>query len=246
MKNIFLAMIALAMISCSGLTHFKDEAAVGEIKKVAVVAFMVQQPSSASLGVDLSKGQLKAGNTANFMPTEGTHADLMYTDLSEALKKNLRWNVMDKKTMASNAGYVKAYKQTMDGWQNKMPPGEGMNQFLVAQVMDAEGPRILDMKGRDELIEALKVDAIMVARVNVILNGTSIMGLGSRYPQSKVSFFVYKKGVEKHIWFDGGIDGEESKTSVGGSAFIDETLLSNIAVASAKTAFAKIGPELRK
>jgi hypothetical protein len=85
------------------------------------------------------------------------------------------------------------------------------------------------------------VDSIVVARVNVSLTGTSVMGLGDRFPQSRVSFQIYTRGQEKPVWFDGEIDGEVSRESVGSTAFFDEDLLGRLAAKSADTAFHKIG-----
>lgn len=234
--------LTIALFGCGVMkVREKDEAAVKGVKRVAIVAFMTQQPGSATVGLNLSKGQVEGGSNASMFAKSSDHAEQMYDALAEQLKKNLRWSLQDKKSMISNPGYTKAYKQTMEGWQNKMPPGQGMNQFLVSQVMDADGPRILGLSGRDELIDALKVDGILVVRITTSLNSTSIMGIGNRYPQSRVSFQLFSKGKEQPIWFDGQIEGEESKTSVGKTAFIDEKLLSDLAVDSAKTAFSKIG-----
>ena len=239
---IYSLILSSLLIACGSLkVRDKDQAAVNSVKRIAVVAFATLQPGSATLGLNLSKGSVEGGSNAVMHSRSSDHAEKMYSDLADTLKKNLKWNVLDKKSMITNPDYAKAYKQTMEGWQSKTPPGRGINQFLVGDVMDADGPRILGPQGRDELIKALKVDAILVARVNTVLKGTSIMGIGNRYPKAMVSFYLYSKGKEQAIWFDGGIEGDESKTSIGKTAFIDEQLLGDLAVNSAKSAFSKIG-----
>lgn len=226
--------------ACAGLTKQKDEAKVGQVRKTAIVAISVFEPASREIGLNLGSGKVEGSAGGSIMAKTDPHVDSMYSELANSLRANLKWNVMDKAQMVSNSGYTLAYDKTMKGWQNKMPPGEGMFHFNVAQVMDFDGPRILDFKGREALIQALGVDAIVVARLQVSLNGTSVMGIGSRKPQTHVSFFLYGKGEEKPIWFEGNIRGDEME-SVGKTAFIDQKLLGELALKSAKTAFNKIG-----
>ncbi len=234
--------LTLGLTGCGTIkTRERDAAQVDKVKKVAVVSFSVTQPASAKIGIDLSSGKSGATAGGSMIPQNSPHADEMYLEFSQSLAKNLGWKVMDARQMKANAGYKAAYEKTMKGWQNKMGPNKGDKQFDVSEIMDQDCLRILDFKGREELLTALGVDAIIGGRVQVILNGTTVMGVGSRYPQSKVAFFVYAKGHEKPIWWEGGVDGEEAKESVGKTGFIDEALLSQLAVKSAKTAYQKIG-----
>lgn len=240
LKGATLLITGLALSGCAGLTHQKDEAKVGQVRKAAIVAISVFEPAAAQVGLNLGSGKLEGSAGGTLIPQTDTHVDAMFTELSNSLRTNLKWNVMDKAAMVANSGYAQAYEKTMKGWQNKMPPGQGMKQFNVTQVMDFDGPRILDFKGREALIQSLGVDAIVVARLSVVLNANTVMGIGSRKPQTHMSFFVYGKGEEKPIWFEGQIKGEEMQ-SVGKTAFIDEKLLGDLALKSAKTAFNKIG-----
>ena len=150
------------------------------------------------------------------------------------------WKVLDHGEMVRNAGYHEAYKKTMTGWQNKMPPGKGINSYLVKEVMDDQALRILGPKGRDNLIKKLGVDAILTAKVSVHLNGTTFAGIGNRYPQSVLHFKLYKLGIKEPIWFEGSIKGLESKESLGKTAYFDEKKVGTLALKSAKTAFTKL------
>ncbi len=241
MKTVFALVAVLALSGCGLIkTRDKNEAEVQKIKTVAIVGFAVQQPNAAKIGFNLSSGGVEGKSGGTMIPQNSPHVDQMYSAMRSNLQKNLNWKVMDLAKLQAHPGYLKAYKQTMEGWQNKMGPGEGQTQFLVKDLMDADGTRILDVAGRDALIDALGVDAIVTARVNVVLSGTSVMGIGARHPVSKISFDVHRKGQEKSVWFEGGIDGEEQE-SVGKTAFIDETKLNELALVSAQSAFAKIG-----
>jgi hypothetical protein len=219
----------------------KDDQALRQIKTVAVVAFSEYQPAPKKLILNLSKSDSAGSSGGGVVPQQSEHVDEMYRDLAASLTRNMNWKVADKKSMRSNTGYIRAYKETMEGWQNKVPPGEGEKLFLVGGLMDAECLRILGPQGRDRLLEDLKVDAVVVAQVRVGLNGNSMVGVGDLYPQARVSFQVYSKGKEEPVWFDGEIAGEQSHESVGKTAFFDESQLSALAAQSAKTAFQKIG-----
>ncbi|HEX4924226.1 MAG TPA: hypothetical protein VFV50_09070 [Bdellovibrionales bacterium] len=242
MKIVSLTLAASLVLSGCGALQVRDrkEAEVNKIKKVAVVSFSAYLPQSKKLGFDLGSGKLGASEGGSLIAQTSTNVDQMYLSLTQNLRQNLKWDVVPLPKMTSNAGYVKSYKQTMEGWQNKMAPPADTIQFLVKNVMDYDSTRILDQAGRDALLDALGVDALVTARVDVHLNGTSIMGIGSRYPQSKVSFQVHTKGQERPVWFDGGVEGDEAKDSVGETAFIDNAKLEELALQSAKSAFSKI------
>jgi hypothetical protein len=237
-----LTLTALLLSSCGVFkTREKNEAAVQKVKTVAVVAFSAYQPASAHIGLNLGSGKAEGAAGGSMIPQNSEHIDQMYEDIAKAFGKNVGWNVLDVKKMMNSAAYQKAFKATMEGWQNKMPPGAGQNHFIVKNIMDFDAARILDVKGRDELLKGLGVDAIIAVRVQVDLSGTTVMGVGSRYPAAKTAFYVYEEGNAKPIWFEGNLDGETSKKSVGKTGFIDEKLLNTEALVSARTSFEKIG-----
>jgi hypothetical protein len=245
MKNILKTLTICSLLATSACGIFKtrerDEAAVQNIKRIAVVAFAVSQPASAKLGFDLSKGKLGATSGGSMLDQSSQHVDQLYSELGQNFQKNMNWTVMKTEQMKANAGYKKAYKDTMEGWQNKFPPAEGSNKFVVKDIMDGDALRILGLEGRDALIDALGVDAIVTAQVVGGISSTSVMGIGNRYPYANLNFFVYTKGKEKAVWFEGQIEGEPSTESVGKTGFIDETKLNELVLKSARTAYAKIG-----
>lgn len=236
-----LAIITIIVLSACGSLKVRDKdiVATEKIKKAAIVSFSVFQPASAKLSLNLSSGSLEGQKGGSMFSQRSPHVEKMYADLSQEFGK--KWKMVGVKTMTLNAGYQKAYKDTMEGWQNKMPPGEGQKQFLVEKVMDSDSTRILGVEGRRALMDSLGVDAIVEARVMVSLTGTTVMGIGSRYPKTRLSFKVFTRDNENPVWFDGSVEGPVSETSVGSTAFIDETLLGSVAAESAKSAFEKIG-----
>ncbi len=221
-------LLIFMLTGCASLVAQKDEALVSEVKKVAIVAISADQPTSA----------IQVGG---LLSQPSSHVTQMYNSLRKNLSKNMGWKVLDIKRVQSNSGYRSAYKDTMEGFQNKSPMGSGRLRYGAPQIMDIDSPRILGEGGRDKLIQALGVDAIVAVRVNVHLKSFTIMGIGSRKPQARVSFYLYKRGHPNPIWFDGNIDGEVAEESVGATAFVDVELLNKLSVESAETAFRKIG-----
>jgi len=238
--SVIALFIAATTTACSSLTvREKDSAAVAQIERVAVIGFENVQPMATLSGV--TKLVEKGGDAFDRVDP---HADQMYEDLVAALKAQMNWQIVDRQKMVSNGTYQRLFHKTMTGLQQtQMPVGPDQTKTLAKDIMEADCGRRMEIAGRDELMEALGVDAVAVARVDVDLGGFTIMGFGPRYPQSRVNFIVYRRGQEKPVWHDGWIEGEEMDQSIGSTRFFDDDLLSELAVQSAKTAFAKIGAE---
>lgn len=233
-------LFLVTFLGCAGLTHQKNTEALQRVKKVAIIGFTVQEPAPAGIGVSLNSGRVGAVAGGSMIGKSAAEVNEMYADLAQAFGKNLNWTVMPASRMKHHPGYQAAYDRTMKGWQNKMPPGRGEQRYFVPDIMDNDGMRILGTDGRTALIQALGVDAIITAHVNVFISGTTVGGFGTRYPRSRLSFQLYMPGKNAPDWFEGNVLGEQSKTSLGATAFWDEGLLNRLALQSARTAYAKI------
>ncbi len=224
--------VTLILTGCGSIkTREKNDAAVSKVKTAALAAYTADFPAS----VDLLKPAV-----ASQIPGHSPESDRIYEKLNKSFAARTGWKMYDTQKMRKQTDYRLAEEKTMKGFQNKMPVNPGINRFIVEGVMDSECLRILDTAGRDKLMTDLGVDALITAKIDVNLNGTTFMGVGSRYPESVLSFFVFERGQDKPIWFEGGIHGQEMKESVGKTAFIDEKLTAKLAEESANTAFEKI------
>lgn len=220
------AIFYLFISACGSIkVRDKNVAEVSQVKKAAVVAFSLVQPKPVNLSFD---------------SIDSTHVEEIYSDLMKSFEKKLNWSLLSSLELKKQKGYQTAFNKTMKGWQNKMPVPQDQTQFVPEQIMDFDSVRILGVNGRNELCDQLNVDAIIAAKVNIIIEGTTVMGVGKRYPKAQLSFFVYKRGQETPIWFDGRIEGAKSETSIGMTGFMDPKLLNELAVKSAKSAFSKI------
>ncbi len=237
-------LMILMMAACASLTtRSRDDGALAQVKKVAVIAYTANLPATRNLSLDLGSGKVGGEAGGTMIPQTSTETDKIYSEFAKSLEKTQGWKVVDASTMLKNPGYVSAYKNTMEGWQQKMPPGQGTTDFNMASVIDWNGPRLLKYDGREKLLKDLGVDAIVMLKVNVVFNGTTVMGIGTRKPTAHAHVEIFGKGAEKPVWFE-TFEGEPSSESVGMTGFINEKRLGELSLYSAQTAFAKMGSKV--
>lgn len=233
LTNFILTSCMLLLASCSSLkTQQKNTEALSKIKRVAIIGFTAVQPVASTL--DPLKPQ-----EGNFITGSAKHVDQMWKQLSETIAQKTKWQVISFEQMKQHPAYKEAYKQTMEGWQNKMPPGQGLKQYGVQSVMDFDSLRILKPDEKKKLMERLHVDALLVAKISVNFYGTTVMGIGDRYPKASVTIQASSLDSENSIWFE-TFKGEQSDKSVGKTNFFDEEILARGSIESANSAFNKI------
>lgn len=250
MKTTLFRMICLSALiwtaisnsACSSLkTRDKNSEAVAKIRTAAVVAYTHDTPAAREIGLNLGSGKLEGSSGGSWQNQENPESNELFDKVILAFQKQMQWKVMDSKKMRANPAYAASYKQNMEGWHSRMPPNAGINRFLAHEIMDFDSARIMDKQGRNQLMKDLNVDSLIAVQSRVILGGTTVMGIGSRKPTTRITFFVYNRDVEGPIWFD-TLEGQEMQ-SVGSTAFINETLMHKLALQSADIALAKLGQE---
>lgn len=229
MKRWLVLGMVLALSAC-GSVKVRDvnEAEVMKVKKVAVASFSFEQPKSSLDARGPSLGE------------ENEDAGASLRDISAVLAKRMHWSVMSADEMRNNEEYKKVYESKMKGWQSKM--GSPDKLLIAPGVMDAQSLRRMKTIERDALMAALGVDALVEAWVHISFatKGVTVMGIGDRYPQATASVWMYKRGVDKPVWFDGHIVGEPSAESVGKTGFWDASDVTRLGRLSAKSAFEKV------
>lgn len=218
--------LLIGFVGCSGLTHKRNEAVLAKVRKIAVAGFTVREP--APPGGMLDEHSMKL-------------IEEMHLNLIKAFAKQMAWQVVPASPMKKNPGYQVAYNKTMKGFQNKMPASQNQRKISVDEIMDNDSLRILGSGGRTQLMKALAVDALVTAEVTVILSGTSVMGIGNLYPKARLSFQLYSPNADTPDWFEGNLEGQESKKSLGVTAFVDVEEMNRLALESTRSAYAKIG-----
>lgn len=234
MKWWLISVLTLSFFGCGSLkVRDVNSAEVKTVRRVAVASFSFLQPQAATV----------LGTGAQDMTAhESDEVTGCWKDIASTLSSNMRWSVLPFDEMRENPAYKTIYDGKMKGWQTNKVPHQG-KLYLVPGVMDAQSIRRMKPAERDQLMSALKVDALMEAQVNVSFHvpGMAVMGLGSRHPQAVINFWMYKRGVEAPVWFDGRVVGEASAKSVGATGFFDETEVTRLGRLSARGAFEKLG-----
>ncbi len=240
MKKLGIVFILMGLLQACASNRLKNENALSQVKKVAVIGFKAQLPAASSIG--LLNGGLSGMKGGQMTAMTSPSTDLMLSNFVRILEKRQNWQVLNIKTMKETAAYREAYKKTMEGWQNKaVPMGEqGLQQYVVTEIMDTDSARILGPEGREKLMKELKVDAIVNLNIYSWLEGMSVMGIGQKKPQSRVFIEAYSRGTEERIWGE-QIDGEKSDESVGMTGMFDEQKMAALALKSAESAYNKIG-----
>ena len=232
--------LAIVSSGCATPEKEKNEALIGKIKRVAVVAFAVSEPAPRVAKPKFRKKTLHDVDWESVSTESSDHANQMYLGLQEKMANHLHWTVLSQHSMIENAGYQAAFNRTMRGRQQKAALGQGQKKFSVEKVMDWDSVEVLGPEGRDTLITALGVDSIVVARVDVLFSHAFAPGSHPAL-QSRVTYQVYSPGVPKAVWFDGAVGGDKASELVGKTAFFDEDALKRLAVKSANSAFDLIG-----
>lgn len=225
------SVLSASLVGCGSLKiRDVNQDEVAKVRRVALASFSFQQPQAAAVG----------GNDPNLIAHPSDEVTAAMNDVAASLQRHLRWKVLPVDTMRGNATYKKFYEAKMKGWQSGKAPPTG-KLFVAPEVMDAQSIRRMSPSERDELITALGVDAIMETQVTVAFKaGVAVMGFGPRHPQANISLAMYKKGIDKPVWFEGRMVGDASEKSVGATGWFDENEVTRLGRLSAKNAFDKV------
>ncbi len=230
----------LTLMGCAGGRIYQDDA-VKPVRNVAIIGIDVIQPAEFDLFKPSSGPDSGPMSGMNFaMASSSLHVRDYIEDLRGALKGMRKWNMTPQATVAQNDVYKKYFVDTTEGIQSTQPIPKELTKFRAPDHMEFDGATKIGQKGRDEIMNALKVDAVVLAQYTVQIHGTTIMGIGSRYPQSSIKFQLFRKGVEKPVWQD-MVKGEDMKESIGKTAFsLDFNKLKDLSLKSSKKAYAEL------
>lgn len=239
-----LLAVCVILTGCGSLkTRNVNPAELNGVKKVAIASFSFLQPHPRSVGLNLGNGRIEGSTDKDLLSHENDEVTQTYNDAVKSLSAKMKWNVVGLDELRHHPSYRQAYDSKMKGWQNKGPMNDKL--FVVKEIMDAQSLRRMRPNERDDLMQSLNVDALMEAQVSVIFanTGMKVMGIGSRYPQAVLMFYMYKKGVEAPVWFEGQVMGDVATESVGKTAFWDENAVTRLGRLSARSAFNKLNPK---
>ncbi len=219
-----------------------DKAKVGEVKQVSLVGFDLQQQMPPSLaGVVLgtetpSDGGLRVAGCENT-----TSAAEVLKDLGRTLAEDMKWKVIPSSTVTSNAVYREVYETYTKGFQLKHPTPDGFRCYTDSGILDPFSIQKMDMTKRRELLQALGVDALATATVEVRLENQSflkkLVASGDLASVAVVKFRLYNGTDEDPFWVDVNAKGEETQETTSYTVGVfEEKPLHEQAVKAARTA----------
>ena len=241
LRHSFVLLSLLTFASCAGGGRIYQADSVRPVRNVAIIGLDVIQPAEFDLFKPSSGPDSGPMSGMNFAMATSSPAVRDYADdLGAALKSMRKWSVVSPTTVARNEVYMKYFTDTTEGVQSTTPIPKGQTKYRAPDLMEFDGATKIKQAGRDEIMNALKVDAVVLAQYTVQLSGSTIMGIGSRYPQTSLKFQLFRKGEEKPVWQD-IVAGEDMKESVGKTAIsLDFNKLKALSLKSAKKAYADL------
>jgi hypothetical protein len=230
----------LVLSSCAGMGRVYDAGAMSSARKVAVVAVDVVQPEEFNILKPSSSGggsgPMSQMNIA--IATPSPHVNEYADDFRSLLIEGRHWNVLPRAKVETNAAVQKYIKDTTEGFQSTQPIPARMTKFRGPGLLDVDSANKIGQAARDEIMQSLGVDTLALARYDIQLNGTSIMGIGNKHPQANMIVTVYARGVEKPIWRDSA-QGQEMEGSVGKTNItLDFNVMKDLSIKSSHKAFA--------
>ncbi len=197
-QSLVLAFL-LTLMSCAGGRIYQEDS-VKPVRNVAIIGLDVIQPAEFDLFKPSSGPDSGPMSGMNFaMATSSIHVRDYAEDLRAALKNMRKWNMTSQATVAQNDVYRKYFTDTTEGVQSTQPIPKEQTRFRAPDLMEFNDATKIGQKGRDDIMNALKVDAVVLAQYTVQINGSTIMGIGSRYPQTSLKFQLFRKGEEKPV-----------------------------------------------
>ncbi len=241
---LFIPVLALPLLSACGLkTRDVKPDFLDKVRSAAVVSFSVDQPASNEISLDAGSGKVSGvAGGGSLINEESTDVEHMHGALSEAFARKMGWKMITPAQLKTSPAYSSFFSDKMKGWQMKMPAGQGTTRLLANGIADSYSLLRTKPADRDRLMTGLGVDAIIEGNVQGHFEGTTVMGIGPRKPRANLSFWVYAKGHDEPIWFEGQVKGSPSQESVGKTGFFSEKAVTKLARASAQTAFNLISP----
>ncbi len=222
MKLITFAALALMLSSaCSTLSVNKAELA--NVKSAALVGFGADisalQPRDEGsnrgvMGTINAVNKIRKMSDGRSFEERHAQADGSYRLFVERLAKDLGWKVLSATETSSNAEYTTEYQnRTAKKWMASTTEALGSKLYVKGIMWDQDAQR-LSAEDRARLMEALGVDAIAIATVELKVGKTTGFGRYTRYPAAVIKLAVYDRSHPDPIWSDRYAPGDSASQGI--------------------------------
>lgn len=196
---------ALVFTSCATLNV--DKARLGAVRKVAVAGFTVHQQVLKGFEWNLSASSSdRMPGWGSALNKENEQAGEMYGRLGRVLHTDMKWLVLDRRSVEAARPYKEVFDRNRKGLQNRPPLATGMEALGAAGILDPYPIERMPLEDRAKLMKSLGVDAIAVATVKIQYEEggglKKLVGAGEYKPFAAIRFAVYDAKASDPLWSD--------------------------------------------
>jgi len=221
-----LGIFSMMLASGCASTAVVSRRGVNKVKTAAVISYVENMQFSATNKDTPSflTTAASAINTVEVLSGEAEQqgserAQRAYDELRMKIGQTLKWNVLEAQTLRDNSTYSASYTKWLNDQPSILKASIDMAGGAVPGVMWAAPGVGPTMQQRDEIMDALGLDAAIIAQVNYRVGSTSgfsIAGIGNqeKHPQVYVQLKAYARSQEEPIWSDGYAAGQSTEEGV--------------------------------
>jgi hypothetical protein len=220
LRSVSSAVLGLAAVfqlsGCSSLTRKYDAARAGQVKKIVVLSFEIQQEQPKD-ALGLSKlGELKEGRRGD-RPEFQAMATNVYNTLLAELTRKTKWNTVSLKELTSNAAYAKRVTDSTTGFHQVSMTNQNAEIVNVNSVLNNVAYRKMSYQEKVNLAKAYGADAFAEILIpEQIDQGYSFGNLTGNAPfkfTGRANLIVHGLNSEEPLWQIQNVDGQETQRS---------------------------------
>ncbi len=238
----------LSLSACSS-TLKKEE--LGKVKSVAVIGIGVEQqkPVSADDLIGMAMGHEQDTSPEYSLRNESEHIEKIYNNTVKNIKTNTGWNVLSMEKVRRDPAYRFYFQKKTSGMQNRPPVHHRYTYYQAKGILDDFEVFTTSEEDLNKIKDSLGVDALVVVRLKVNLNNSSmisnLVGKGSISPSSQATVVIFDNGKNKI--FSESIVGEKIEDS--GKHFLglaEDKKVNELSIKASDDSVAKVFKQLNE
>ena len=221
MKVNFLLMSAftLSITACASLSQKFEADRAQKIKKVAIVAFEIQQQvPTDNLAISGLMNLAKGGTPEGSSPEMLNMAKKASQNFAAELQKETKWQVLPMSQVLANPAYAQKVAAAMQGLRDTMPQLKNSVQVVPTGALDVVAFRKMSSEEKTQLAKSLGVDALAEVLIHSYVD-QSWISLGHASGTAPFSAYsiahlqLFATDWENPVWRSQNVRGEKTESS---------------------------------
>ena len=202
-----IAMFLHLTAACAPTVNVAKLSGVNKLAVIGYTATVEKEDSTLDLSAIVNHGKTQ------------DNAIIAYRQLTSSLQDHLKWDVLPYEDVIGNPHYQTVFEQTqrgstLAGLQSAM--ASVSSDYHPKGIIWALRANSMNQSERDELLDALGVDAVASAQVYIRAESSGFLFFTTATTYSaQVAFRVWARGSSEEIWKDLVAQGDESDLSGG-------------------------------